>query len=143
MELTKEKYQNILGMLNSPDEQNKMMGLSVLNEQSFRDNTVKILLLKKHSNCSDELWKEHAPTVWGYMSEIEGLDVKKVFTFKSIMQVMRKREMTASDLHFYMEDFNAYLMNQFKIMGFDYIESIDITLKLKEDELSSEPSESM
>ncbi len=44
MEITQEKYDNIIKMLKSPDESNQILGLTILNELSFSDNITKILL---------------------------------------------------------------------------------------------------
>ena len=57
MEITNEKYQNIINMMCSEDDENKLVALSIINELDYTNNITKILLLKKHSTTADLLFE--------------------------------------------------------------------------------------
>ncbi len=137
MEITKEKYQNIVDMLRSPDEENKVVALTIIDGLDFKANIAKILLMKKHSDSSNKLWEEHAPNIFDKLKEISNLDISKHLTYKVILSVITKLQLPAESFEFYMKDFSNYLLNQVQHMGYDYIESMEITVKYKEHE---EPS---
>ena len=143
MEITKEKYQNIVGMLRSPDEENKNVALTIIDQLDFEDNITKILLMKKHSDSNNKLWEAHAPKVFAKLKQISNLDMEKHLTYKNVLSAITQLKVPAEAFEFYMRDFSDYLLTQVKHMGYDYIESMEITVKYKEhEEQSPELSES-
>ena len=58
MEINLEKYQNIKDMLSSPDQENKVLALSIIEEHDFKNNMCAMLLWKKHSLLKNELWQK-------------------------------------------------------------------------------------
>lgn len=146
MEITIEKYQNIIDMLRSPDEENKVVALTIIDQIDFKSNITKILLLKKHSESTKKQWVEHAPTIYKKLEELEGdklIDLNKHLTYKQVLSAITQLQVNKEEFQFYMNDFTQYLLHQIQSMGYDYIEDIDITLKYKEHEQSREPSESV
>lgn len=143
MEITKEKYQNIVNMLRSPDEENKNVALTIIETLDFNDNITKILLMKKHSQSPNKLWEEHAPNVFAKLKKVPKIDVNKTLTYKNVLAAITKMNVSAEAIEFYMKDFSEYLLNQIKHMGYDYIENIEITLKQRaHEEQSPELSQS-
>lgn len=148
MDLSKEKYENIINMLLSDDQENVVLGLSILNELDFHKNIVEILLIKKHARKTNaKLYEEHAPKLWEYLKELENnniLNLKTQFTYKYVMSVLTKLDCNSDQLQFFMQDFSEYLYKQCVSMGFDFIERLDIKLKYKElHEQSGELSQSV
>jgi len=143
MEITKEKYQNIVEMLKSPDEENKTVALTIIDELNFEDNITKVLLMKKHSDSPNTLWEAHAPNIYKRLSAIKTLDLSKSLTYKQVLAAITTLKVPEEQLNFYMKDFSDYLLEQIKHFGYDYIESLDITFKYTTNGQSSEPSESV
>lgn len=134
MEITQEKYDNIIKMLKSPDESNQIFGLTILNELSFSDNITKILLILKHSNTNIGLWQKHAPGLYVDLSDLKELDLKKHITYKHLLNTLIVNKVSAEQIEFYMNDFSKYLLNQIQAMGYDYIDDIHLSIKLKKND---------
>jgi hypothetical protein len=145
MEITIEKYQNIIDMLRSPDEENKVVALTIIDQIDFKSNITKILLLKKHSESNKSQWEEHAPKIYKELETLAAdkiIDLNKHLTYKQVLSAITRLQVDQEEFQFYMNDFTQYLLRQIQSMGYDYIEDIDITLKYKEHEQSRELSES-
>ncbi len=134
MEITQEKYDNIIKMLKSPDESNQILGLTILNELSFSDNITKILLILKHSNTNIGLLQKHAPGLYVDLSDLKELDLKKHITYKHLLNTLIVNKVSAEQIEFYMNDFSKYLLNQIQAMGYDYIDDIHLSIKLKKND---------
>jgi len=147
MEITIEKYQNIINMLQSPDKENQNVGLAIIDELKFNDNITKILLMLKHSTAGHKAWEEHAPKVWEKLNilQADGVigDIERHLTYKQVLSSITMLKVKPEEFEFYMQDFSNYLLHQIKSMGYDFIESMDIQLKYKEHEQSREPSKSV
>jgi hypothetical protein len=146
MEITIEKYQNIVDMLRSTDEENKVVALTIIEQLDLKDNITKILLLLKHSGTAGNLWKEHAPGVHEFTKKLSDdgvIDTAKHLTYKNVLAAMIHSDVSAADFEFYMKDFcEVYLLKQVKDMGYNKIKSISVLIKYEEDEQSRELSES-
>jgi hypothetical protein len=145
MKIDKNKYLNILGMLRSPDDENKIVAMTIIEQLDFKNNIAKILLLKKHSDSTNKLWEEHAPDTFNYMKELSEkkvLDINKHISFKQVLRAISLLKLPPEDFEFYMQDFSEYLLTQVHSMGYDFIEEINITVKTKTHEQTGELSES-
>jgi len=146
MKITQKKFQNIITMLRSTDQESGVLALSLIDELDFNNNITAILLLKKYSNSNNSMWQNHAPKTW---SKLEGLqkqkhiDLNSTFTYKTILNAITRLKVPVDQIEFYLTDFSNYLLNQFKHMGYDFIEHLDITIKTKENEQNGEFSESL
>jgi len=146
MEITNEKYGNILTMMSSEDEENKVVALTIIEGLNFNDNITKILLLKKHSTSTKELWKEHAPIIYKEFEKLSArgwIDVNKHLTYKQVLKTIAMLKVSRENFDFYWRDFSNYLMHQVVGLKYDGITSIDITINYKDDEQDREPSESV
>lgn len=141
--MTHERYTNICQMLNSSDVENHTIGLSILEEQPFKENAAFILLIKKEAPVSNKLWETHAPQLYKELKDIRNLDVEKVLTYKSILQALVEIKAPIDQIQFYLETFSKYLHKQIIAIGYDFIEDLELKIKLKEKhEQSGELSES-
>jgi hypothetical protein len=144
MEITNEKYQNIIAMMCAEDE-DKMVALTIIDQMNFKENVTKILLLKKHSTSTNALWLKHAPLTYKQLEKLtekDAIDALKHLTYKSILKAMTLMKVPAVEFDFYMKDFSDHLTKQIKSLGYDFIDSIDINITHKEYEQDSELSES-
>lgn len=131
LKLTINKFENIKRMLESSDEENHIVALSILEEQDFLENITFILLLKKASNCKNNFWKEHAPNIFHKISSIKSLDVTKVFTYKDILRALREMDAPQDQIIFYLDAFSLYLKDQLASLGYDFIDKLEFNIKLK------------
>ena len=143
MEITKTKYNNVVKMLKSPEVENQILALTIVNELTIKDNITKILLLKKHSLANNELWEENAPLSYAYLKTIDQLDLSKPLSYNQILSVIIQLKVSTEQFDFYMSDFSQYLLTQIQHMGYAFVDDIEIKTKFKTDGQSSKPSESM
>jgi hypothetical protein len=131
LKMTKERFDNVRKMLESPDLENQVIGLSILEEQDFISNSAFILLCKKYSVASNQQWELHAPKLYAQMKSIPNLDVEKTLTFKSILEALTKIKAPYEQIQFYLMVFSAYLYEQLRNLGYDFIENLELNIKLK------------
>jgi hypothetical protein len=131
MTMTRERFENVRKMLESPDPENQVIGLAILEEQDFRANSAFILLCKKYSVATNKQWETHTPRLYKQMKDIPDLDVEKVLTFKAILAALTKIKAPYEQIQFYLSTFSAYLHEQLKSLGYDFIEDLELNIKLK------------
>ena len=130
--MTRERFENVRRMLESPDAENQVLGLAILEEQNFEENMAFILLAKKYTHATNAMWEEHAPTIYKSLGDIPDLNLDKVFTFKVILKALTVMKAPYDQIQFYLSTFSAYLLEQLKSLGYDFIEDLDLNIKLKE-----------
>ncbi len=67
-DITPDTFQNILDMANSPDKENQVVALTLVDNLDYKKNLIYILVLKKQATITPELWKEHAPKTCKHMT---------------------------------------------------------------------------
>lgn len=71
MKIKVSDIKNIINMLNSPDKDNQILGLSLLNKVKFHTYRGELILLQKFCNPSNDDWKMHAPKAYEYIKAIK------------------------------------------------------------------------
>jgi hypothetical protein len=131
--LNAETCDNILQMMNSVDGENKVVALSCIDNVDFNKNLTYILILKKQSSASTADWKEFAPNTTKMLTGI-GVDVDSVLSYKQVLEILVKRKVPTEDIQFYLDRFAKYLYSSIKGLGYDFIDTLEIKLKLKTDD---------
>lgn len=132
--MTRERFENVRKMIESTDKENRTLGLVILEEQDFQENVAFILLAKKYFQGGNDEWEENAPKMLKRMKAINCLDVDRVFTFKTILKALREVNAPYPQIQFYLSTFGAYLLEQLQGLGYDFIDELDINIKIKTNE---------
>ena len=135
-------YNTLYKMLISSDEENKILGLSIMNEHDFKTNIMCNFLLYKNADVYLTLWEEHAPYVLKNITSYANSVASNYLTYKDIFNVSKFAKVDSDQLELYLVELNKFLMKTLKNQGYDYIESIDIKLNIKQHEPNRELSES-
>ncbi len=131
MILQKDTYENVKSMLESPDEENVMVGLSCIENCDQSANLIYILCLIKETNISSSLWVKHAPeTTELFKNLFKGSITFSSITWNNIIVYTQVYDTTIEDYQFLMDRFALYLKDMFN-QGKDVIESVTITIKEK------------
>jgi hypothetical protein len=129
--LKAETFDNVLNMLNSVDPENRVVALSCIENVDFKTNLVYIMLLKKQGDkATTAEWKEHAPKVCQMLSSIN-INLDNALTYKQILEILTKHKVSAEDIQFYLDKFARTLFTSIKGLGYEFIDSLEINLKLK------------
>ena len=71
MKIKTSDIKRIIEMLDSPDEDNQILGLSLLNTVNFHTYRGELILLQKFCNPSNDSWKIHAPEAYEYIKDLK------------------------------------------------------------------------
>lgn len=137
-----QQYESLLSMLNSKNDQDKVLGLVTIENVDFNKSLTKILLLRKKADISFDLWKEHAPKTIKKFKSID-VDISKNLKYKDILEIIIKQKQTEEDIQFFLDDFSKHLHTTIKDLGFDFIENTEIEIKLKHNDKTGISSESI
>jgi len=126
MTITQKEYQNLLTILNSSDEENKIVGLTTLENLKYEANEIYIMLLLKHSSLSAKLIEEHAPSLVKLHSDL--------ITYNSIWVKMKKKNMkkivNKEIVEFFLQDWLNFMKDSLKSAGYDFIEDLNIKIEI-------------
>lgn len=127
--ITKENFSNLLEMGKSSDKENHVVLLSLLENLDFDKNFVFILIIRKQTNIAFELWKEHCPNVITKLSST-GLDPSKSPTYKDMLRASLEVKAPEEDVQFLLKTLGDEIQTSIKSVGYDFVEKLDITIKL-------------
>lgn len=128
--LNRETHDSILGMMNSPDTENKVVALNCIENVDFNTNLTYIMILKRAGNATAAEWQEHAPKA---SKMLQGLGIKldTALTWKQVLEILVKRNVPPEDIQFYLDRFAGQLFTSIKGLGYEFIDTLEIKLKVK------------
>ena len=105
--LDKNTYANMLAMLESPDEENKVVAFECIKNTDLKTNMVYIILLMKEANIKREFWVEHVPEITRTVESI----IHKIYdiSFSRILNVIHRYTLSLEDKQFLMDRYAKYL----------------------------------
>jgi hypothetical protein len=105
MKLTKETFDRIKLMLESPDYENTIVGLSAVEASDFKDNLIYVLLLAKQANIKNEnMWYKHAPNIHGNFKQL-GINLDNPITYEQILSIAKQYKVSMDDIQFIMDKY--------------------------------------
>jgi hypothetical protein len=128
--LSKDTHDNIVSMMKSVDTENRVVALNCLENVDFNSNLTYILLLRMQGEATQAEWHEHAPNVTKMLKGI-GIGNDSALTWKQILNVLIKRKVPAEDIQFYLDRFATHLSTSIKGLGYDFIDTVEIKVKVK------------
>lgn len=135
--LSRDTYVNVKAMLDSPDEENIVMGLTCIEQSEFRPNIMYIGLLFLECNVRAELWKVHAPETTRFLRTI-GFDIMSPpITYKKLLIKAIEYTKDAEDINLFFNAYAKYLklkLNDKLVKTDIVIDELVITIKTKHNE---------
>jgi len=128
--LNAQTHDSILEMMNSVDTENKVVALNCVENVDFNKNLTYILILKKQGNANSSEWSEHAPNTSTMLKGL-GINIDSSLTWKQLLEILVKRKVSVDDIQFYLDRFGKHLYGSIKGLGYEFIDSLDIKLKIK------------
>jgi hypothetical protein len=137
---TPDQFNTLITMGSSSDPENHLIALTLIENADFNKHLVYILLLKKLSSILPKTWEEHAPQSY---NNIEKLVPKAgVITYKKIFELLATVKSDQEQMVFFLNYFAKYLEKQCKLLGYDFIDGLEIKIKTKNEPESRIISES-
>jgi hypothetical protein len=135
--LSRNTYVNVKAMLDSPDEESIVVGLTCIEQSEFGSNIMYIGLLFLECNVRAELWKVHAPETTKLLRTI-GFDIMSPpITYKKLLSKALEYTKDVEDLKLFFDAYSLYLKSQLnqKLSTTDIvIDELIITIKTNKDE---------
>lgn len=123
-----EKTQNVINMLQSPDEENQLLGLTVMESIIHADHLIPVLLAFKFGKPTASVWKTEAPLAYNFIRSKLVLHNTLSVTFNDIFEAIVRTKAPAFQMQMFMDMFSKYLTGQCKSLGYTFIDTINITL---------------
>lgn len=130
--LKRDTYHQIKSMLESSDEENAVVALTIIENSNFRDNLTYILLLMKEADVKRTLWEKYARQT---IKKYEALNVNQgSLSYKKIIELITEYKVPLLDIQFFMDCFGEHMKNfvNKSLKGNDKIESLTIKINLNE-----------
>jgi hypothetical protein len=130
--MEEKELQNTIEMLRSPDEENHVVALTILNNIKNKDNLVVLLLCYKFGHPKMDEWKKDAKKAFNYL--VKHTSIKESgagLTFKQIFDAIISVKVSPNQMNLFLQMFANHLSEQCKIMGYDFIDRINISIKTK------------
>lgn len=124
---TPDQFDNLIKMGTSPDTENQILALSLVETVDFKEHMVYILLLKKLGKINDTLWSEHAPKTYKKVARV--VNLKTTLTFKKVFEALGSHKVSVEQMQFFLDYFADYLKDQCKALGYDFVKDLEITIK--------------
>jgi hypothetical protein len=130
--IDKERYKNLLNMLNAPDQENAVVAIQSMENMVFEKNRIQILMLKKNSKVLSSFWKETSPVLYKNI-ESTGMDPEKIITYKGLLTLLKEQGRNPKELQFYISIFQDYLLEEMHALGYNFLEEVEIIVKFKDE----------
>jgi hypothetical protein len=141
--LNRDSYASVLSMINSPDEENMVLGLSIVEETNQQKGLVYILMLKKVAQCKLQNWVTHAPKTCQWLRSIDA-STETVLTYKKLLEIIIKNNVDQEQMQFYLDEFGAHLQKHITEMGYGLMDKLEVKVIFKnQDEQNRNISESL
>lgn len=121
---------NTLEMLKSPDHENVILGLSVLNSKEHNGNLVSLLYCYKYGVHDEDEWVTHAPEAWAFMRKY-WVSRQTSLTYGRMYEALLEAVVSAEEMGVFLAIFMEHLTDK-AIAAQCPIEQLDISIKLKE-----------
>lgn len=136
--MTAEKLENLTAQLKSSSEEDQVLTLNIIDNYDVQNNLLFFLLLKKRSNTNWSLWEKHASKATEILFQY--VDKNQNLTYQYMIGIAAKHKADVKQLQYFMNDFGGHLKEVLESYGYDFIETVSITLKPKVNDTSRDSS---
>jgi hypothetical protein len=135
MEITKEKYESILAMVQSKDRENWTVAFEILDQVKLnKKNVIPVLLLLKNGLVPDHYLEEAYADFYKRIKRLLNKSNVSSPTFKEMFDVACKKKVPEESMQLYVECFTGEFISKLHLLGYDFIEGMDIKFKLKKND---------
>lgn len=132
MIITEDKLENLIKMMDSTEE-DQVVALTIINND-VKDNPAAVLIAYKFSKAKLSLWEEHAPLALAFVQKISKTSKNLNLSFKQIFDAILINKYSTENMELFLNKFSKFLTDQCLGFGYNFIESIDMKIKLKNEE---------
>ena len=115
-------------MLKSPDSENHVLALGILEAQDPKDIKIPLMLCYKFGKPKQEMWEQHAPKCFAYLNKQGETNPYTGFSFQQIFNMIIDSNTNTEEMMIFFKEYGDYLTR--RCVNTD-IQKIEITVKLK------------
>lgn len=125
-----KSYENFWALLMSPDKENTVVALTILNNANFRESLPYILLLFKYQTDAErEVWIVNAPDLFKKLEGI-GIKISDKISHAKIIE-LTKEYCDEEAIQFVLDKFTVLIQKYLIEWGFNFLEDAEIKIKMK------------
>jgi hypothetical protein len=136
MILTKDEVRNLIGMLKSPDYENKILAYKVIDNLDFEKSIGELMLMYRLGDYSLENWEQHSKLAHDFiMDKIENYNGDGSTTMIStgeMLSLMLINNASKDSIDLFLKFFTEEMTKTLKSMNYP-MDKIDFNIKLKQD----------
>jgi len=136
-DLTTETYYRALQMLNSNDNDDRILSLSCIDQLDMDNNLLYIMLLKRHGRSHHTMWERHAPIAYNRLKQ-EGVEVDGMLQFHDILNIITKHSsrnrITLESLQYTLEMAAFFIKEQLVTLSPVLLKDLEVKIKIKQDD---------
>ena len=125
------KLKSVISMLQSPDKENHIVALTIIEQQDYEKSFVSLILAYKFGNSKKDIWEVNAPNAFNFIQNKIKIVEGKGVTFNDIFNCIIKYKLPTDEMQLFMQVFSDYLTKQCHSLGYNFIEEIEMNIKLK------------
>ena len=129
--MTAEQVTNIINMLQSPDQENHVLALGVLETKNPNEITAILMMCYKFGNPKRDVWEINAPKSMIYMDRQAVVKPYSGFSFQQIFTLLTKPLAQKDILEIFFRKYSEYLSHTCELPG------VEISIQLKD--ITNEP----
>ena len=136
MILTKDEVKNLIGMLKSPDYENKILAYKVIDNLDFEKSIGELMLMYRLGDYSLENWEQHSKLAHDFiMDKIENYNGDGSTTMIStgeMLSLMLINNASKDSIDLFLKFFTEEMTKTLKSMAYP-MDKIEFNIKLKQD----------
>lgn len=136
MILTKDEVKNLIGMLKSPDKDNKVIAYEVISNLDFEKNIGEIMLMYRLGDYSLENWEQYSKMAHDFiMDKIENYNGDSSTTMIStgeMLSLMLINNASKDSIDLFLKFFTEEMTKTLRSMAYP-MDKIEFNIKLKQD----------
>ena len=136
MILTKDEVKNLIGMLKSPDYENKILAYKVIDNLDFEKSIGELMLMYRLGDYSLENWEQHSKLAHDFiMDKIEnynGDGSTIMISTGEMLSLMLINNASKDSIDLFLKFFTEEMTKTLKSMAYP-MDKIEFNIKLKQD----------
>lgn len=129
--LSKEETKNLLSMIKSSDESNRILAFEVLENADLKNYLGELFVLFKFGKLGSKEWSEYAPKAWSIIEKHLEDGSKTILASGDCLRIMTNNNASKSSIELFLENFMDSMVFYLDQLGYP-ADKFDISITLKE-----------
>lgn len=125
--INREQYESMKKMLQSDDQENWNVALTIMEDSKMdKNNVIPLILLCKFGKTPNSWIHENYPKFYKKVAKLTDKALITACTFNEIFDIIAKKEVPSEAAKIAVEEFTESLKDKLETIGYDFIKDIHI-----------------